>query len=271
MNTKLLPRKPFANIAKTILFFLASYLIYTGCIKKTVDEEIDIKLDVSDTSLSFGYVGGEQKSFNIMTNYNWSVAKEAGATWLHFESATSGSINDGNNQNVIITVKADPNQGTALRTATITVSNDIPVVENKTISVTQAGLIPSLTVEPTSLSFSSSGGQQTLTINSNTSWKIDIKDSDDKDIDWLKNIPKTGEGNKTVTVTADSITGTTDRKAIIKVTTTNGAISHEIVVTQAAALPTPFLNVSHQDLPPFDAEGDDAYRTISVRQKKKPE
>ena len=132
-----LPRKPFANIAKTILLFLASYLIYTGCIKKTADEEIDIKLDVSEPALSFSYTGGEQKTFNIMTNYNWAVEKEAGATWLHFESATSGSINDGNNQNVKITVKADPNPETASRTATITVSNDIPIVENKTISVTQ--------------------------------------------------------------------------------------------------------------------------------------
>ena len=261
------PRKPFANIAKTILLFLASYSIYTGCIKKTADEEIDIKLEVSEPALSFSYTGGEQKTFNIMTNYNWTVEKEAGATWLHFESATSGSINDGNNQNVKITVKADPNPETALRTATITVSNDIPVVENKTISVTQAGLIPSLTITPKSLNFSSAKYEsKAFKISSNYPCVFKIEYNGD-DNGWLKtDHPETGEyKDQDITVTTIKENDKTiQRTASIIVTIKGQSKSETIVVTQDAAQPQIFLDVAPKSLE-FDAEGDDASITKTFK------
>ncbi|MCL1933374.1 MAG: leucine-rich repeat protein [Candidatus Azobacteroides sp.] len=83
-------------------------------------------LSVSPTALSFA-ASGEQKSFSITSNTNWTAGSNA--DWLTV-SPTSGSNNG------TVTATATANTATTQRTATITVSGT--GVAAQTINVTQA-------------------------------------------------------------------------------------------------------------------------------------
>ena len=177
-------------------------------------------LSVSPGSLSFTSTS-EQKTFNIYTtnssDISWTV--QSSETWLTVSPITG--LNEGT-----VTVTADDNISSSQRTATITVSGgDV----TQTIRVTQAGFVPSLTVNH-SLSFSSSYERKTLIISSNTSWTAQSSET------WLTVSQSSGEKNATVTVRADDNTSTTQRTATI--TVSGGGITRTVDVTQAGATDT---------------------------------
>jgi hypothetical protein len=83
-----------------------------------------------------------------------------------------------------------------------------------------------LTVAPSSLSFSAEGGSQTLTITSNVNWNTSSNAS------WLTVSPSSGANNGVVTTTASTNTGAS-RSAVI--TVTGGGITRTITVIQAGS------------------------------------
>ena len=87
-------------------------------------------LSVSPNTLSFSATG-EQKSFTITSNVNWSV--NSNASWLTV-NPSSGSNNG------MIYVTASANTSTSQRTATITINSKISGVLDERTNVTQAGL-----------------------------------------------------------------------------------------------------------------------------------
>ena len=175
-------------------------------------------MNISTSSLSFTGAG-EQKTFTITSNTNWTVGSNA--SWLTV-SPSSGSNNG------TVTATATGNTTTTQRTATITVNAGVTA---QTINVTQEAGTSSLSVSPASLSFAASGGQQTFSITSNTNWTILSTDSS-----WVKVSPASGSNNGTVTVTIAENTATTQRTATITVNGT-GITAQTISVTQAAAAP----------------------------------
>ena len=185
-------------------------------------------LSVSPTSLDFS-AAGEQKIFNITSNANWLVSSNA--SWITI-SPDSGS------ENGLVKVTAEPNTTTTQRTAIVYIN--VSGVNPQAISITQAAAyIPVLSVSPTSLNFATSGGQQTFTISSNTSWNIVSSDSS-----RFKVSPASGSSNGTVTVTVAANTATTQQTATITVYGT-GVTPQTISITQDAAVPpTPTLTVS---------------------------
>ena len=93
------------------------------------------------------------------------------------------------------------------------------------ITLVGGTVVSNLTVSPSSLSFSSSSGSQSISITSNVSWTAGSNQS------WLTVSPTSGSNNGTVTATATANTGTGSRTATV--TITGGGITRTVAVTQS--------------------------------------
>jgi len=206
----------FSYTTKIILLLLALCMICTGCVK-VVQEEIPVTLSVSKTSLSFSS-SGEQQNFTVSSNDTWTVRNDA--LWLTVSTS---------NVDHTVTVTATANTSTSQREAKISVSSRLPGVPEQTVTVSQAGITPFLTVTPSSLSFAASGEQKTFSITSNISWSAGSNASS-----WLTLSPASGSNNSTVTVTAAANSLTSQRTA--NITVSGSGISRDISVTQAGNL-----------------------------------
>ena len=176
-------------------------------------------LSVSPESLSF-VASGEQKTFAITSNTNWTVSSNV--AWATV-SPTSGS----NNGTVTITI--GENTATTQRAATISVNGT--GVSAQTISITQesAASTPTISVSPTSMDFTATGEQKAFNITSNTNWKVSSNAS------WLTVSPTSGSNNSSVAVTAIENTTAISRTATVSISGT-GVTTQTISITQDAAV-----------------------------------
>jgi hypothetical protein len=85
--------------------------------------------------------------------------------------------------------------------------------------------VTSVTVSPTSLSYSSAAGSQTVNVTSNTSWNV----SDDRS--WITTSGSSGSGNGSFTVSATANTGAARSGTV---TVVGGTVTRTISVSQAA-------------------------------------
>ena len=171
---------------------------------------------LSAKNVSFTASGGTNKNVVLTTNLPWTATPSA--SWITI-SATSGTGNKG------IAITADANTSTQSRTGNITfeAGNSTYVV-----SVTQdAADAGTLSVAPSSLFFSSFGGEETLNVTSNRSWITTISDT------WIDLYPTSGSGDATLTVTADVNTSADPRTG--NITFEAGGITYQVTVTQKAA------------------------------------
>jgi len=201
-------------------------------------------LTVSPSSLSYT-AAGESKTVTVTSNTSWTATSSA--SWLTVSPA-SGTNNG------TITAVAAANTSTSQRTATITVSGT--GVTAQTISVTQAGAAENnyLTVSPSSLSYTATGENKTVSVYSNTSWTATSSAS------WLTISPASGSNNGTFTAIAAANTSSSQRTATITVSGT-GVSAQTISVTQAGATENSYLTVSPSSLS-YTATGEN--KTVSV-------
>lgn len=174
----------------------------------------DISIDAS--SMEFASSSGS-KSIKITSNTSWMVSCDQ--AWCSV-SPTSGS-NDGS-----VTVKVGENTSTAERTATITVKSE---AGDQTVKVTQSGVAATLTLDTSSLEFTSGSGSKMFRINSNTSWAI----SSDKN--WCSVSPTSGSNDGSVTISVEENTSTSERTATI--TVESATITRTLSVVQSEATP----------------------------------
>ncbi len=119
--------------------------------------------------------------------------------------------------------------GTALTSGSNTIDNNVYINAYAAVQCAQAYAGSStLTVNPTSLNYAVSGGSQTVTVSSNTSWTATTT------ANWLTISPASGSNNGTFTVTASENTSASQRTATITVSGTDVS-SRTITVTQAGA------------------------------------
>ena len=138
--------------------------------------------------------------------------------WIDYQNAVSECNEDNNKKSYPITILAPP---------------------------------PHLTVDPTSLTFDASGGNQTITITSNVSWTVSDNAS------WLSVSPTSGSNNGIVTVTASANTGSSSRSATV--TISGGGITRHVTVSQGVSAN---LTVTPTSLT-FDASGGNQTITIT--------
>ena len=215
-------RLSLLKIGKVILSLFVVSVLCTRCIKIPY-EETTISLSVSPSSLNFPSSGASQ-SFTVSSNEYWYIEsyKFKLPSWLSI-TPTYGY------NSAKITMVADRNTTSVSRNETITIRSGVSGVNDQSISVTQAGAT-TLSVSPSSLSFTYSGESKTFTVSSNNGWSISGAHS------WLTVSPMTGNGNRTVTVTAGRNTSSSSRNATITVRSdVSGVSAQNITMTQAGA------------------------------------
>ena len=198
-----------------------------------ITQAIDLKqagatLDLSTTAINFSS-SSSQSTFEIRSNYLWSTeVNDAAKSWLTLSSYTGSN-------NTIVRINVTENTTRSERTATLTVTAGSIT---KTIKVTQT---PStyLTVSPVYLSFSSSGEQKTISIESNVNWAVSIESAP-----WLTVSSASGSNNGAVTVTVTANTSSSDRTTTI--TVSGGGITKNVNVRQDKF--TPSLTVSRSSI-----------------------
>ncbi len=222
----------------SILSILATVVLATSCQKELPDaiKNIDVsqggqtpaspEISLDMNNMEFSSESGS-KAFNIKSNTSWTVSSNQ--TWCSV-SPTSGK-NSGS-----VTVKVEENTQTSARTATVTVKSEIGIL---TVKVTQNEANAAISLDTSTMEFTSSSGEQTFKITANTSWSVS------SDQTWCSVSPSSGSNNGSVTVKVSENTQTSARTATITVKTDAG--SRTVSVTQNGASEQVSLSVSDME------------------------
>ena len=165
-------------------------------ITKTVEvtQKPKLKFILSESNLTFTVSSGS-KELKIASNQDWSAS--ASADWMTL-SKFSGS-ND-----ATVTVKVTENTSQSSRSGKVTFKTDSKSYE---VTVSQEGA--TLSVTPNSLSFTYSGGTETVSVTSNQSWTASSSES------WLTLSRTSGTNNASIIITAQASTSTNSRNGQI--------------------------------------------------------
>ena len=183
----------------------------------TINQAADVPyLTISKDSFTFD-CDGDYDSFTVSANLPYTYTVSEG-DWLTLtESGTAGG-------GKIYSLEATVNDTFETRTATITFSTDL--VEPKTLTVTQNGQTPFLTVSPGSFSFDWNGGSGTITVTSNVVYTVTVEGSG-----WLMVSDTPEVGRATFSVTASSNNSYETRSASI-IVAGDGVRSQTLMVVQ---------------------------------------
>jgi hypothetical protein len=167
-------------------------------------------------------------TFSVTSNTNWTVTSDM--TWcVPTSSGTgNGTINAVYTQNTTV--------NTRIATLTVTVIGLSPM----TVTVTQGGVPPLLSVSPSNYNVSSATGSVNFTVTSNTDWTVTC------DATWC-NATVYGSGNGLLTAVYEENTSVIQRVANITVTIV-GLAPVQVTVTQAGATPTLAVQPPNQDV-----------------------
>ncbi|MEN9611497.1 MAG: hypothetical protein RLZZ628_2311 [Bacteroidota bacterium] len=187
---------------------------------------VESSLTVTPTALAFDYFASSKTVSVVATGGDYTATSSA--TWLTL-SKTGGTI----------TVNCTANAG-ASRTATITVKQSSNLTKTVTVTVTQAAFVPSLTVTPSSLSFTSASESKTVGVESNAPTAIS------SNVSWLTVSPTSGGANTSMAVTARAVANTlfTSRTGLITVKQSQSNLSKTVTVTVTQAAAPNILDVS---------------------------
>lgn len=166
-------------------------------------------------------------TFDITSNTDWVISNIP--DWITLGSTTGDS-------DETVTVSYSANETTESRVGTFTITaNDL----KETITVTQSGTTPTLSLSTESESVAAEEGAFTLDITSNTDWSItNIPD-------WITLSSITGNGDKTVTVSY-SANKTYDER-VGTFTVKSDEITLTVSVTQAGEVFVATLSISRTD------------------------
>lgn len=204
------------NYLLTAFFCLIAVFTFVNCGGDSSDSEEgpQISVQVQDIEIE---AAGSTRTINVTSNTNWTASTSVG--WIEIRQGNGSQ----NSSFTIIVLQNTESE----RTAWIHVQVNRGTA-SQDIKVTQKGAItPSLTVDPKSLSFTATGGENSFTITSNTSWTVSSDQS------WCTVSPTSGSNDGTVTIKADENKSTTSRSA--NITVKYGDKSEPVTVSQAAA------------------------------------
>lgn len=171
-------------------------------------------LNVTPSNQNVSSVAGNT-TFTVTSNTTWTVVCDA--VWCSVPASGTG--------NGPVAAIYTVNTSVISRTAhiTVTVTGLAPV----TVTVTQAGATPTLTVTPPIQNVTHQSGATAFDVLSNTNW------SDESDAVWCTATPS-GSGNGTITATYLENTGYVSRTAHITVSV-SGIPSVEVALQQSGA------------------------------------
>ncbi len=176
---------------------------------------------------------GATQAASVLSNLNWTITGLP--YWI-----TSNITNGANNGTINFTTAN--NTSTGIRTATINVSSQNPVVV-QTITITQTGAAASLIINPSALNYVSTGGIQVLSITSNLNWSISGLPS------WLSVATTSGFAHNQVVFTANANNTISGRSATIMVSSSNPVITQTLNITQSGASEVLIVNTNTLNFP----------------------
>lgn len=173
-------------------------------------------LTVSRNVITIATPANSVNTFDIASNIVWTAVSNQ--TWLTLN-------NNAGTGYASITIMATENQNISARNATVTIAGK--GATEKTITVTQSGATPVLTVSANTLTVASlMNSTKTFDITSNINWTTSINQT------WLTIGSTNGTGNATITLTTSSANPTiSTRTAIVTISGTNVS-TQTITVTQ---------------------------------------
>ncbi len=181
-------------------------------------------------------------TFSVSSNGNWTASSNQ--TWCTVTPSGTG--------NGILVATYTENTAITPRIASITVTAaGAPPV---TVTVTQDGAAPTVSVTPSNYNVSSQSGFVDFTVTSNTSWTAVSNQT------WCTVSPPSGNGNGVLTAVYEENTTLNQRVATITVSAA-GATPASVTVTQAAA--GPYLNVEPQNQNVAATAGSTSYNVSS--------
>lgn len=178
----------------------AKLTVTSDVITKQVEViQVGANIVVSPETLNFDCSGGKY-TIAVNADLPWS-ATATGSSWLTI-SPSSGIAGTTN-----VTISALENASTASRPSTI----DFMLGENKAVSVRVQQNGMSVSLGAYSMTFGADGQEQTLSISSNTAWWVyDIPS-------WLAVSKSNGNGDATLSFTAEEYWGIAERSADIMI------------------------------------------------------
>ncbi|MBI4947449.1 MAG: C10 family peptidase [Bacteroidetes bacterium] len=171
----------------------------------------DTVLTASTANINFLNTGGINL-FNITSNVSYTITSDQ--TWI-VPDVNSGS------ENLAVNMTVSNNPTNVIRTGTITVSSG---TYSQVVTITQDSTSTVLTASPLILNYTESGGTQSVTITTPSSWNATISDT------WFNINQNSGTGDFTLNVICDTNSLSTLRTG--SVTISNGVVTNVIVINQ---------------------------------------
>lgn len=180
-------------------------------------------LSVNTDSLSFNYDDygtSSKQTISITSNQSWTISVPSGFSMVESTGGSGNATRD--------IYPATYNSGSTNKTGTLRITgNDSQYVD---VSLTQKALI--MTLDPTTLSVSASGGSYSVSVGdpNNYGWTISSNQS------WCSVEPSSGTGNAIVSVSIGQNSGSSNRGATITLSSnTNDIEDITCSVSQSAA------------------------------------
>ena len=183
-------------------------------------------------------------NFVVTSNSAWTTSSNAGWCTLTPSGTGDGTIVATYTNNTLTTSR--------IATVTVTVTGLTPV----SVTVTQSGMIPTLSVTPANQNVTAPAGNTSFSLTSNSAWNTASNAS------WCTVTPS-GTGNSTLVATYQENTSLSSRIANLTVTVA-GLTPVVVTVTQAGALPTLAVSPIDQNVPSPAGNTDYAITTNSA-------
>ena len=181
----------------------------------------EISLDLNN--IEFTAANGS-RAFNIKTNTSWTASSDQ--SWCSV-SPTSGKNNGS------VTVMVEENTSTSPRTATVTVRSEIDIL---TVKVIQNEAKAAISLDTSTMEFTSSSGEKTFKITANTSWTVS------SDQAWCSVSPASGKNDGTIIVKLNENTSVSERTAMITVKSDVGDQTVKVIQGGSEAVLTLSVN-----------------------------
>lgn len=210
---------------------LVAVLFFANC---GDDDSSGPALSVSPASVTLNENNNEtltvssNTTWNVIPSDSWLNCSPSGATGGAQVTVSANSLNNTGSARTA-TLKFTDKTGTKVVTVSVT---QLPVKNNADDPDKPDEPMPTLTVSKSSIQFGADGGNETVSIESNTSWTVASSES------WCTVSPSSGTNNGTVTVSTTANTGTSQRTATITVKTAKGEIEKTISISQEEAAPS---------------------------------
>ena len=218
-------------------------VILVSCQKSLTDENgleyeaIKAELNVSETSLELS-CDEQSKSIQIVSNSYWSISSSA--SWIYLNT-TEGK------GNASLPIRVSANYSTIQkRSATLVVTDGI---NNITVQILQEQAADNISLSKTALSFTYSGGSETVYVDANSSWNAQ------SDASWCT----ISMSSSRISVSVKSNESYSARSATISVKSSSESTVQNITVNQSGAKEPSLDALTLSEITPSSTQGTFSY------------